>query len=372
MLDGHQTRFEWPTLEYITDKNHEWALCIGVPYGTALWQVGDSTEQNGCFKMSLAKGKTNLLYKKIERKLKNPSIQPTDLMPLINDAWKASFARIDKNKKAICDRGWYPYNRMLLLGKKLRETMTTEDKVLERNKGFIRREVVDVEQKKATYEQKFLIKSLEENKELNFGNGVSKYCLESLVSSQQLQTARENVKKQVQEGKSLQERLESLKKISAGKIFKAGTNQIGQTIFDLKRDNDAKAKSEAEKAKRDRKEEFCRKVLAILPIIEKNREQEYINWTNADLKLMVRFLKQKPDDEKLPKENKALMCQYVDKYKHRLNELNEYIAARKHFILPTSIAIDASKEIQEIEESDDLTLQVTQPKTDDAVQSNEE
>ena len=196
--------------------------------------------------------------------------------------------------------------------------------------------------------------------------------MESLVSSQQLQTARENVKKQVQEGKSLQERLESLKKISAGKIFKAGTNRIGQTIFDLKRDNDAKAKSEAEKAKRDRKEEFCRKVLAILPIIEKNREREYINWTNADLKLMVRFLKQKPDDEKLPKENKALMCQYVDKYKHRLDELNEYVAARKHFILPTSIAIDASKEIQEIEESDDLTLQVTQPKTDDAVQSNEE
>ena len=113
-------------------------------------------------------------------------------------------------------------------------------------------------------------------------------------------------------------------------------------------------------------------MLAILPIIEKNREQEYINWTNADLKLMVRFLKQKPDDEKLPKDNKALMCQYVDKYKHCLNELNEYVAAMKHFILPTSIAIDASKEIQEIEESDDLTLQVTQPKTDDAVQSNEE
>ena len=91
----------------------------------------------------------------------------------------------------------------------------------------------------------------------------------------------------------------------------------------MKRDNDAKAKSEAEEAQRQREEQFRGKVLSILPIIEKNRELEYINWTNADLKLMVRFLKQKPDDEKLPKENKAFMCQYVDKYKHCLEELND-------------------------------------------------
>ena len=39
----------------------------------------------------------------------------TDLIPLINRAWKRSFARKEKNQVAIADRGWNPYNRILLL-----------------------------------------------------------------------------------------------------------------------------------------------------------------------------------------------------------------------------------------------------------------
>ena len=50
LLDGHQSRFDAQFLEYINDVKHPWCFCIGVPYGTALWQVGDSKEQNGAFK----------------------------------------------------------------------------------------------------------------------------------------------------------------------------------------------------------------------------------------------------------------------------------------------------------------------------------
>ena len=52
LLDGHQSRFSIPFLEYITNPDHPWKVCIGVPYGTALWQVGDSIQQNGRYKMS--------------------------------------------------------------------------------------------------------------------------------------------------------------------------------------------------------------------------------------------------------------------------------------------------------------------------------
>jgi len=38
-------------LKYINDPNHKWTVCIGVPYGTALCQVGDSAQQNGNFNM---------------------------------------------------------------------------------------------------------------------------------------------------------------------------------------------------------------------------------------------------------------------------------------------------------------------------------
>ena len=36
LLDGHQSRFSIPFLEYITDPAHPWKVCIGVPYDTAL------------------------------------------------------------------------------------------------------------------------------------------------------------------------------------------------------------------------------------------------------------------------------------------------------------------------------------------------
>ena len=53
LLDGHGSRFQLPFLQYINNPEHPWVVCIGVPYGTSFWQVGDSTEQNGCYKMHL-------------------------------------------------------------------------------------------------------------------------------------------------------------------------------------------------------------------------------------------------------------------------------------------------------------------------------
>jgi hypothetical protein len=57
LLDAHGSRFDLQFLEYINSPLHKWNVCIGVPYGTSYWQVGDSTEQNGCFKMQLVEEK---------------------------------------------------------------------------------------------------------------------------------------------------------------------------------------------------------------------------------------------------------------------------------------------------------------------------
>ena len=64
LLYGHGSRFELPFLEYINDVAHKWQLCIGVPYGTSFWQVGDSAEQIGSFKMTMVRAKVKLLKKK--------------------------------------------------------------------------------------------------------------------------------------------------------------------------------------------------------------------------------------------------------------------------------------------------------------------
>ena len=51
LVDGHGSRFEIPFLRYISDEAHEWTVVTRVPYGTTLWQVGDSPKHTGVFDM---------------------------------------------------------------------------------------------------------------------------------------------------------------------------------------------------------------------------------------------------------------------------------------------------------------------------------
>ena len=64
LLDGHSSRLQAPFLQYINTPEDHYVTCIGVPYGTALWQVGDSKEQNGSFNMAMTLEKRNLVKKK--------------------------------------------------------------------------------------------------------------------------------------------------------------------------------------------------------------------------------------------------------------------------------------------------------------------
>jgi hypothetical protein len=49
LLDGHHSRFGLPFLQCIHSEQYKWTCCIGVPYGTHLWQVADSSNMNGAF-----------------------------------------------------------------------------------------------------------------------------------------------------------------------------------------------------------------------------------------------------------------------------------------------------------------------------------
>ena len=60
LLDGHGSCFDLEFLEYVDGVETNGRVCIGVPYGCSYGQVGNSTEQNGCFKMALTKHKRNL------------------------------------------------------------------------------------------------------------------------------------------------------------------------------------------------------------------------------------------------------------------------------------------------------------------------
>ena len=95
LLDGHGSRWELPFLEYINTDATKWSVCIGVRYGTGLWQVGDSAEQNGSYKMAVTQYKRILMGKKQKQCKKNCQIFKHEIPLIVNYAWKKSFARID-------------------------------------------------------------------------------------------------------------------------------------------------------------------------------------------------------------------------------------------------------------------------------------
>ena len=83
LLDGHGSRFDIEFLEYINNPSHRWNVCLGVPYGTALWQVADSSQQHGLFKMLLNKAKRNLFQRRMNSCLQDLHIVKSDIVPLV-------------------------------------------------------------------------------------------------------------------------------------------------------------------------------------------------------------------------------------------------------------------------------------------------
>ena len=84
LLDGHQSRFDLGFLQYISDTKTKWSACLGVPYGTALWQVGDSSEQNDNFKMLLNWKKRELFQKRLNTFTQKLHLVRSDIIPLVN------------------------------------------------------------------------------------------------------------------------------------------------------------------------------------------------------------------------------------------------------------------------------------------------
>ncbi len=105
ILDSLGSRFKLEFLEYFNTCETKWCVNIGLPYGTSYWQVGDLSEQNGCLKMALTKYKQALVTAKNDANLPY-EINKTDVVKLVKDSWKDSFARVETNKKAVLHRGW--------------------------------------------------------------------------------------------------------------------------------------------------------------------------------------------------------------------------------------------------------------------------
>jgi hypothetical protein len=92
LLDGHNSRFNLKFVNYIRNEKTPWSVAFALPHGTHLWQVGDSPEQNGSFKIYESKFKEILLRQK-EMLYLPPIFGTTDVVPIVNYAWDNSFGK---------------------------------------------------------------------------------------------------------------------------------------------------------------------------------------------------------------------------------------------------------------------------------------
>ena len=86
-----------------------------MPNGTHKWQVGDSRQQNGRWKIEWYKEKDELVSYKREIGL-GGTLEKSDIMPIINRIWDKSFANKEGNLKAM---GWNPLNYKLLTDREI-------------------------------------------------------------------------------------------------------------------------------------------------------------------------------------------------------------------------------------------------------------
>ena len=313
LLDGHGSRMELPFLQYINDPLHLWRALIGVPYGTSLWQVGDSAEQNGAYKMALARIKKILVEWKERKMIARLTIEVAEIMILINYAWERSFARVETNKVAIAERGWFPLNRKLLISTQLRSTMTKNEQRDETGNGVIipyhaTDNFVEIADNEPTLDLQYLPPPPQPSTRPNLKSGMSAYCLDAIVQNQDLMDARERIRRNREEGESVSDKLKAIKKMTAARMFLLGKTSLGEDIRDVVQSNyDKHVQAAATKAAKDAA--TYRVALANYNIVLALNVDPR-TWNINQLKQVLKPLKTK-DDTAMPTKKADLYNRYI-------------------------------------------------------------
>lgn len=295
LLDGHGSRFDLKFLRYINTNTTKWNACIGVPYGTSYWQVGDSTEQNGCFKMALTKHKRNLLRRKEECRLEF-TIEKVDIVNLVHEAWLESFARVKSNKKAIADRGWNPLTYNCLLHPEILATKYQHDITGASN----------IEQSATSPT------SLAITEKLNLSQGLAGTLIDSIVETRMRDDACNGVNLDEIRRKQRQSAIDAMetgKRITADRLVASGSHALGPDLFKKIADREmVRDEEECEKVRKKIREfrTLHDKVLGI-QALNKSHDQ----MTVSELRTMVLWHK-RPTDASAPTNRQSLLTRLRD------------------------------------------------------------
>jgi hypothetical protein len=335
LLDGHQSRFDLEFLRYINTYPHRWNVCIGVPYGTAYWQVGDSSEQNGCFNINLTQLKTAMLQTRIDQLNHAIQLVKTDIIPLINGSFPGSFGNRLTNKKALAERGWNPYNRNLLLHPTIRATILAEQIDKEIESGLFPRNIssqqIAIEQQhtsSSNHISSINRTSVSEVEGLNFGNGMAHYVATTIMTETDRQAARATAYKNKENGSTIRERVLNInKKMTAGKLVsQCRSHHLGVHVLEQAEEQENQRKTKQhDKFRRD---EFlyiknCRKADVAIQL-NTHQSENVLKWNRDHIKDLIRPLKI-VGDKAMPTNKPELYQRYLDTRHRQRRKVDEAI-----------------------------------------------
>jgi hypothetical protein len=131
IIDRHEWWLDPKFVTCINDPRHLWKVCLGDPYATNYWQVWDSAEQSGVFKVLWYAEKEKVVKYKSDRRIPM-YLNAKDIVPMTNRIWDSSFGWQRTNKQATSDQSWNPPNHKLQSHRKLlpqNNTNTNQSKV---------------------------------------------------------------------------------------------------------------------------------------------------------------------------------------------------------------------------------------------------
>ena len=348
LLDGHQSRFELEFLRYINDPDTKWSVCIGVPYGTSLWQVGDSSQQNGKFKVLITKKKRELFDERMKKFQQHLHLLTTDIMIIVKEAWEEAFGNIESNLEAISQRGWNPLNKMLLIHPIILATIT-ESRIkfeLQRNifPSKILQELDSYVYTVTNGQVKFTVQDDANPTPFNFKGGcIATHVANTIIAETDREEARERNQRLKSEGKSIAERVASITKcMTAGKlVVEAGSFHLNEDVLQqaelrllqqVEKENNARIRDEAKYMidcyKADR-------------ALDRNVTADVSKWKkSSDIVDHLRPLRHK-DDKAMPTKRADLELRYLQ-WNNRRRSQNVY-ERQVHEIFNTWLAKENAK-----------------------------
>jgi hypothetical protein len=306
LLDGHNSRFELPFLWYVNHPNHNWVVCIGVPYGTSYWQVGDSSEQNGSYKIAMTREKRQLVMKKQRMGFQYARMETYEIVSVVNAAWNSSFARSSYNKDAIAARGWGPLTRNLLDNDEI--AATRDPRAREES------ETSTEEPESIVAESRQTIAST-----LNYSSGLASTLIGDILQSIDINIVRDQIRENRQGSERAANALVDAKKLSAGVLFKSGSVYLGPDVLQAAMERRNRAIQKQREQQERLAAEKMKKKEAYEKTLQDTASKEPTLWTTAQLRSLISYKKRKTDKWSMPKTKKDLLDKW-EQIKNRVDE----------------------------------------------------